>query len=127
MNWLSHVADFVVILSAVFALLAWLNASRLRSEIEHEKRRQEKKIKIVLRHGEKALDLPLELRHKEFTRAEILGRLGMIPMKEKGKRFSLGYLGTKEFLEQLNSISEGDSESILVIPCEKEEFEQFDI
>ena len=51
----------------------------------------------------------------------------MIPMKEKGKRFSLNYLGEKEFLQRLNEIREGDGDSILVIPCNQEEFEQFDV
>jgi hypothetical protein len=127
MDWLGYVADVIGILSALFALLAWLSSRRLRKEIEQEKARQNKRIRVVLRYGSESLELPVELRRKEFTRAEVLGRLGMIPMKDKGKRFSLNYLGDQEFLKQLNKIREGEGDSILIIPCNQEEFEQFAI
>jgi hypothetical protein len=70
--------------------------------------------------------LPIELRRAELTRAEILGRIGMIPMKEKGKRFSLEYLNTSKFLRRINEIIEGHGDSDLVIPCTEEELNQFD-
>ncbi len=69
----------------------------------------------------------MELRRAELTRAEILGRLGMIPMKTKGSRFSLSYLNKPEFLAQINQIMDGSGDAVLTIPCTQEEFEQFDL
>ncbi len=59
--------------------------------------------------------------------AEILGRIGMIPVKDKGERFKLTHLNTREFLRRVNEIVEGDNDTTLSIPCAKDEFEQFDI
>ena len=85
----------------------------------------EDKISVVLSYGVEKLELPVEIRRKEFSRAEILGRIGMIPLKKTGKRFSLGYLNSVEFLKQINQINEGDGDSILTIPCNETEFSQF--
>ncbi len=126
MQWIGYAADIIGILSALFALLAWLTSRKLRKEIAREKKRQNHKVKVVLRYGADSLDLPVELRRLELTRAELLGRLGMLPMKIKGSRFSLGYLSTREFLQQINRISESEGDTILIIPCDKDEFEQFD-
>jgi len=57
----------------------------------------------------------------EITRAEILGRLGMILMKLRGCRFS------PEFLRRLNEIIQGSEDTVLTIPCTQQEFEQFDL
>lgn len=65
---------------------------------------EEQKITVILNHGAKKLELPVEMRRSEFSRAEILGRIGMIPTTEKGKRFSLKYTNTREFLQQINQI-----------------------
>jgi hypothetical protein len=61
------------------------------------------------------------------TRAEVLGRIGMIPMKQKGQRFSLKYLSKPDFLKQINQIAAGKGENVLTISCNKEELEQFDL
>jgi hypothetical protein len=51
----------------------------------------------------------------------------MIPIKATGKRFELKHLNTSEFLRRVNEIIDGNNETTLVIPCTKQEFEQFDI
>lgn len=51
----------------------------------------------------------------------------MIPMEEKGKRFSISYLNSPEFLKQISIIVEGDGDSLLTIPCDENEFHQFDL
>lgn len=99
--------------------------SILRNELELEQKRQEQKITVTLNNGGSRLELPVELRRAEFSRAEILGRIGMIPMKEKGKRFSLNYLNSPDFLRQINQILAGEKDAILIIPCDESEFTQF--
>lgn len=121
------VADIVGILGAIFALLAWMQTLVLRGRMQAEKNRLNKKIRVVLQHGARSIDLPIELRRSEATRAEILGRIGMIPMNEKGKRFSLAYLNRPEFLRQVNQIATSDEIALLTIPCDAEEYQQFDL
>ena len=104
--------------------------SLLQKEFEHKQKRQNQKVSVVLHNGgNKQLELPVELRRAELTRAEVLGRIGMIPMKVKGQRFSLGYLGTRAFLDQINQIlaSDSDDTPILTISCNDSEYEQFDL
>jgi len=127
MQWVSWIADAIGILGGIFALFAWLQSRKVSSALEAEKQRKDKKVRIILSYSGDKLELPVELRRGEFTRAEILGRLGMIPMNEKGKRFELRYLNTPEFLRRINEISDGNQESVLTIPCSKEEFSQFSI
>jgi hypothetical protein len=127
MERISLIADFIGILGGIFAFLAWVQARQIDKKIEQERKRQNKRIKVILCNGMQPLELPIELRRAELTRAEILGRIGMIPMKEKGKRFSLGHLNTSEFLRRINEIIEGNGDSVLVIPCTEEELNQFDI
>lgn len=124
---LSLIADVIGILGAIFALLAWLQARALKQTADEEKKRQNKKVQVVLQHGGKRIELPVQLRRIELTRSEILGRIGMLPLKRKGERFSLDYLSTPQFLQQINQVSEGQQESVLTISCTEEEFNQFDL
>lgn len=66
------------------------------------------------------------MRRRDLTRAEILGRLGMVPMKQPGKRFAIRHLATPEFIRAINEVVDRKT-SELVIPCSQEEFDQFDI
>lgn len=122
MEWLSGTADSIGILGALFALLAWLQSRRVRQHLEREQQRQNRKVIVVLQHGGERLELPVELRRAEVTRAEILGRLGMI---RSGQRFDLAYLNNADFLRQINAIIDGSGDALVTIPCTKEEFEQF--
>ena len=90
---------------------------------------QNEKIAVVLCYGSERIELPVELRRAEFARAEILGRVGMIPMKEKGKRFTISYFSTTDFLRAINTVADSETEGggILSIPCNEEEFSQFDL
>lgn len=132
-EWISLIADIIGILGAGFALLAWLQARQLKQEYDAEKVRQHKKVQVVLQHGTQKIELPVELRRDELTRSEILGRIGMIPIKKEvppkkaGKRFSIVALHTPEFLKQINQIITGTEEGILTISCTEEEMEQFDL
>ena len=133
MEWIGLVADIIGILGAIFALLGWQKARELQKELHREEKRQHQKVQVVLQHGAKKVDLPVELHRDEVTRSEILGRIGMIPIKkeirpkEAGKRFSIASLNSPEFLKQINQIITGTEEGILTISCTEEEIEQFDL
>lgn len=126
-TWLGHAANILGLFGTIFSLFAWLKANQVQQELEQERKRQNRKIRVVLRNGSDKLELPVELRRAEFTRAEILGRIGMVPMKIKGQRFTLGHLNSPEFLQQINKIAENTGDDILIIPCKQEEFDQFDL
>jgi hypothetical protein len=99
----------------------------INKQLEQAKKHQQQKISVVLQNGGKTLELPVELYRSEFTRAEILGRVGMIPCKVKGQRFSLEYFSKKEFLNQINQIASNDGDAAFTIPCNDSEFSQFDL
>lgn len=129
MDWKSVLglsADIIGIAGAVFAFFAWRRTKRLSEKLEKEKQRLSRKVTVVLNHGQEKIELPVQLRRAELTRAEILGWLGMLPLKNKGGRFSLDYLSTPGFFHQINQIAEGTGDSVLTISCTKEEFDQFE-
>lgn len=124
---ISLIGSLASIGGAVFALMAWAKAGRIQEELALEKKRLNKSITVTLQYGSKQIKLPMDFRRADLTRAEVLGRLGMIPMKDIGKRFSISYLSSPEFLKQIDMIVEGDGESLLTIPCNETEFHQFDL
>ena len=132
MQWMSWIADVIGILGGVFAFFAWRQATRLRKDAESERERQNARIKVILSHGGQTYELPVALRRAELTRSELLGRLGMIPVKKdkegkEQKRFSISHINSKEFFERLNELILGSGNDVLIIPCKQEEFEQFDL
>jgi hypothetical protein len=90
-----------------------------------ERLRSLERIEILLKiEGEGfSGELPLEMLRKDVSRAELLGRLGMA-LKNQGQRFALKALSTPAFMRAINDVAEGKS-SVLVIPCSREEAEQF--
>lgn len=125
--WLDWIVGISSILGFLFALLAFLESRAARREFKRERERQTKKVNIILRNGAREIELPIEVRRAELTRAEIQGRLGLLPMKRKGERYSLSYLNTAEFLQRVNEIADGLGDSILTIPVNEDEFNQFDL
>jgi hypothetical protein len=109
----------------VVAALSWIAARRQVSKLEAEAARSRRPIKVFLtREGEKR-ELPLFFRAIEVTRAEMLGRMGMMPMKDAGKRFTFGFFSQPDFLRGLNEIQDGDGDELL-IPVSEIEMSQFD-
>ena len=127
MELFSFIGNLASISGAIFALMAWAKARKIQKELELEKKRQNRNITVALQYGSKQIKLPMDLRRADLTRAEVLGRLGMTPMKEKGKRFSIGYLNSPEFLKQISIIVKGNGDGLLTIPCDENEFHQFDL
>jgi len=126
MEWFSLIADMIGIVGAGFALGAWMQARWISQDLERERARQNKLVTVVLQHGAERLMLPVELRRTELTRAEILGRIGMLPMCQRGARFALSYLSSPEFLRRINEIAASADDTVLTISCTREELDQFE-
>lgn len=130
LSLVSNFADVLALISAIFAVAAWYQARKARREATYERNRLAQPVAIMLRlvGEDREITLPVSLRRADVSRAEVLGRLGMIPMREKGKRFSIKHLGSNEFLVQLDALREGNgTQRQLVIPCSVEEIEQFEL
>ncbi len=119
--------DFIGLLSSFFSLGAlWFSFQNWQFR-RKEQQRLDKKVLIRLQSSIQKLDLPAALRRRETSRQEILGRIGMIPMKVSGKRFEIQYTNTKNFLIRLNEILDGQDDDMIIIPCTDKELEQFDL
>jgi len=121
------IADVLSVVGTVFALFGWLQAKANHKQMTREQERMNSRIKVILKENttKRQIVLPVHLRRLEVTRAELLGRIGMIPMKNKSNRFALNYLHTALFLEELNRIQASNQAEKLIIPCSSEEIEQF--
>lgn len=128
-NVLGFFANFIGVFSAIFAGGAWYQAWKLKRDLLEDTKRKNSYVEVKLRltGGNTEIQLPVELRREILTRSELLGYLGMLPMKEKGKRYSLEYLSKREFSRKINQLAASKKESELIIPCSKEELAQFDV
>lgn len=127
LNWIGLIADIIGILGATFAVGAWWQSRQIKMELDAEKMRQQKTIRIVLSYGDKKIELPVPLLRSELTRQEILGRIGMIPTKNPKERYEIRYLNTLEFWQQLTQVMEGGGDGIFTISLQKGELDQFDL
>lgn len=119
-------SGIVGLISAVAATGAWLRARALADDLAAERASENEVIGIVLDCEDgRTRSLPVHLRRREFSRAEVLGRLGMMPMRSAGARFSLRFLATPQFLADLDRVQSVRGNDTLRIPCSIAEFEQF--
>ncbi len=125
----SFFADVLSVVGSVFAFFAWLQAKINSRQMTKEKDRMNCQVRVILKLAEsqRQIVLPVHLRRHELTRAELLGRIGMIPRKNKSEFFILSYLNSSSFFDELNRIQTSDKEENLVIPCSLVELEQFDV
>lgn len=125
---IGSIGDFLGFFGSVAAIAAWVHLVLMKNERTREeaRRNQKVKIKLHLTDGDRTIVLPIPIRRHEITRAEMLGRLGMVQMKEGGKRFSLSHIGTPQFLEDLEEIFTG-TKTELVIPASEAEIDQFKV
>ena len=124
LGWLANLAELTGFLFLIWALF---NTHILRKE----QRQANKRITLLLEvenQPDKSYALPGIIRRKDFSRAEIMGRLGMIPLKDESKRFfSIGYVKNPKFLQEIEQIyNSAKDDVIMTIRCTLEEFEQFD-
>ena len=81
-------------------------------------------VQLRLEGEDSTVALPLEMLRKDISRAEP-SDVSVWPLKNQGQRFSrLKAMSTPAFMRSVNEVVEGKT-STLVIPCTKEELDQF--
>ncbi|WP_419788191.1 hypothetical protein [Pseudodesulfovibrio sp.] len=124
MTTFNLVAGIASIVGALFSLFAGIQSGRAYRMLAKERRRLKASIQVVLQHGSETIKLPVDIRRGDFSRAEVLGRIGMIPTVD-GERFQLQYLNTPTFLMQIDNILKESNDGVLTIPCTEQEFVRF--
>ena len=117
----------VGLVTSILAAGAWWQARRTARETEEAASRAAEMVTIWV-----ASKPVLTMRRSSVQRAEVLGRLGMIPMRPiidaAGKasmpRFELTYLSSPGFLKQLDETPAGRND--VFIPATAAEFGRFD-
>lgn len=125
----SAIANVASVAGFAFAALAWWQALKLRQEATRQQERLQQEIRVILKSpvGTKELALPVSPRRADLSRAELLGRIGMIPLKDKHKaRFAIAYTNTSDFLTELQRAQQSEGEDSIVILCSPEEIGQFE-
>lgn len=124
MTIMETIGNFSNIAGAVSGIGAFIGVLRLL----RTQARMGERVKVILQldDGKQDVPLPLEMLRRDVSRSELLGRLGMLPMRERGARFSIRALSTPAFMRAVNQAVEGKA-STLVIPVTKDELEQFEL
>ena len=98
----------------------------VKMKLDERKSNQKVDIKLVLQDGSYEVSIPLPMLRKDISRAEVLGRLGMLPLVDKKQRFfSVAYMANPALIENIIDCQLGKSDVITII-CTREEIEQFD-
>lgn len=114
---ISNIAGFV---GAFFSVAIWV-----KMKLDEKKANEEINVFLELYNGDSLKTLPLSMLRKDISRAEILGRLGMLPMGEKGKRFSIRYLADNSFIGNINDITKNKTNKLIIL-VNNDELNQFD-
>ncbi len=120
MEFISPFADILSIVSAIVAFLAWLQARKINRRLDTEEKRLGQPITIILKSGDKKQELPAPIQRRFLTRAELLGRLGMV---RPGARMNYS-LNKKEFFEDLDAVLNGTEAMTLVIEIPDSDYQQ---
>ncbi|WP_298609734.1 hypothetical protein [uncultured Thiothrix sp.] len=128
MNWTTFwdILDKIGIFAAVASIFVSLS---IRAYLWRKEKRDNALIDIRLHcpNPETLITLQGQIRRKNLTRAEVQGLLGILPMKEKGKRYELQALNQKAFFDALEEAQVNAEIHELVIECSAKELEQFDL
>lgn len=128
MSWavIWDVLDKIGIAAGIVALMVSIS---IRIYLWRKEQRDNDLIDIRLQclEPEVLITLQGQIRRKNLTRAEVQGLLGILPMKEKGKRYDLPYLNQKAFFDALEEAQVNGDVHELVIRCTASELEQFDL
>lgn len=128
LGWL---ANLLAIVSIVPLIWTAVNTYILRSE--QRKRNKKVRVKLVVAsQATKSYELPSPIRGGDFSRIEVMGRLGMIPIQEKAAernkgKFDLKHVSRPEFMKEIERIRDLKVDATLIIPCTEEEFHQFEL
>lgn len=128
LSWTSFwdILDKLGIVAGVFSLLVSLS---IRAYLWRKEKQDNALIDIRLYCPEPEITITLQgqIRRKNLTRAEVQGLLGILPMREKGKRYELQALNQKAFFDALEEAQVNGAIQELVITCSEQELEQFDL
>lgn len=121
-NYADKIGIAAALIAMVFSFLIWLNQKR-------KERRDNTLIYIRLQCDDPQVIITMQgqIRRKNLTRAEILGLLGMLPMKNPKERYELSNISKSVFFEALELAQIDNNIAEVVIPCEKNEITQFDL
>jgi len=124
LGWLANVIQFV---GFAILLLTLLNTHILRTE----QREGNKKITLLLEvegQPSRSYTMPGTIRRKDFSRGEIMGRLGMLPFKDKQRdRYIIAYVQKNpKFLQAIEDVYNLKEDTMMTIYCSPQEFDQFD-
>lgn len=84
---------------------------------------QEIGIELFCDETKTTIRLPIKLKRADFSRAEVLGYLGMVVIS--GTRYDLHFTGSPEFFKELQRIQNAKTPETLRIPCTPKEIQQF--
>ncbi len=127
-EWLGNTSNTIGVGTFLLALATTVQNYRLRRHMAAEQKRMNEVIELMIyvTNGSESITLPITIRRCEVSRAEVLGRIGMIPMRQRGQRFTLAYCASMGFCEAISGIVAGHATSLL-IPATQEELNQFDL
>lgn len=128
MNWEAFwdILDKIGIFAAVASIFVSLS---IKAYLWRKEQQDNALIDIRLHCPEPETNITLQgqIRRKNLTRAEVQGLLGILPMKDKGKRYTLPALNQRAFFEALEQAQVDSKVSELVIECTAEDLAQFDL
>lgn len=118
LSTLGHVDSLTGIFGTTAAVAAWL---RLRA---FDRLDEPVAVKLLLATEGREVTVPLEMRRRDLSRAELLGRLAMFV--RGGGRMSLAALSDPATLGTINAVAAGNSDT-LVLSCSDAELAQFNL
>lgn len=119
-DWLDKISIVTGIGGAIFSWLIWL-------KLRQREKFNEQRITIRLKFKPMTVTLPFAIERKNMTRSELLGLLGLLPMKKKEARYSLAFLNTRPFFDCLKAAQDQKTVQAIEILCTEEELAQFDL
>lgn len=132
MEYFGNVANIAAVIGIIYGLYQYLTNQRKFKE-EEIRKNTPITIRLVEKGGARKITLPNKVRRGDLTRAEVLGRLGMIPMlpdldnpKNKQQRFEIKKNATEEFIRDIDHLNVSSKGDTLMINCETLEMNQFD-
>lgn len=123
MEAIGAIADILGVIGffiAPFSIGGWLQARRVNRRLDAEEKRLSQMITIILKSGSKQHELPAPIQRRFLTRAELLGRLGMV-RPEIRMTYSLN---KKEFFKDLDAVINGKEAMTLIIDIPESDYQQ---
>jgi hypothetical protein len=124
----SIVANLASLAGLVVSIMAWWKIVKVDKDLARERQRLAQGVTVVLKCEE--LDVRVELpaiSRGDLTRAELLGLIGMIPLKNPTERFAIAYTSSTKFFSALKTAKQSDGAASLEVSCEQEEIERFNL